>query len=98
MEGSVLELTAPQDVEVVVSQEGDRVIVGVTKTMGGLGNGFPDGTTGDVVSLDFTVGSGSTDLTFISTPAMKDPAALDSTTTVIPSITFDPMPATISRF
>ena len=96
LEGGVLETTPPQDVEVVVSQQGNRVIVGVTKTGGGAGNGFgmEERT---IVSMDFTVSSGTTSLTFASTPAMKAPAALDSTTANIPSIIFDTVPATISR-
>ena len=99
LEGGALETTPSQDVEVVVSQQGDRVIVGVSKTGGGAGNGFgaEDRT---IVSLDFTVSSGSTTLTFApSVPARKAPAALvdSSPPSPIPTITFDLLSATISR-
>ena len=96
LEGDVLVPTFPQEVKVLVTQQGDRVIVGVSKTMGGAGNGF-GAEERLILSMDFTVNSGSTTLTFDSTPAMKAPTAFDSALGPIPSITFDAMPATISR-
>ena len=99
--GEVLETTLPQGELVLVSQQGDRVIVGVSKTMSGAGNGFgvEERT---VLSLDFTVGSGSTTLTFADSPAnpmnpTDEPTALDSTLSPVGTISFDALSATISR-
>ncbi len=85
----------------VVSQQGDRVIVGVSKTNRGLGNGIAAGEK-TVLSMRFTVNAGTTDLTFVDSPAnpvdsTNEPAALDPDLEHIDTIDFDPLSATISR-
>jgi hypothetical protein len=104
MFGDVLETTGGQGELVLVSlsQLGDRVVVGVSKTGAGAGNGF-GAEERFVLSMDFTVGSGSTTLTFDGSPdpAMgnptDEPTALDSALVPIGTISFDALSATISR-
>jgi len=99
--GDALETTLPQGELVLVSQQGDRVIVAVSKTTQGVGNGF-GAVERLILSLSFTVGSGSTTLTFVGSPLnpmnpTTEPTALDSALNPIGTITFDALSATISR-
>ncbi len=98
--GNALELLAGQGSSVLVSQQGNRVVVGVSKTGGGPGNGF-GAEQRLVVRLLFAVTArGSTNLLFrgSSDPGnpTADPAALDSQGQVIPEIVFDTAAAKIA--
>lgn len=99
--GGVLVPVGPQGTSVLVSQAGSRVVVGVSKTGGGAGNGVGAGEQ-VVVSLTFRVARvGSTNVTFAGSPSnpqnpTANPAALDSGGAVIGSISFDAVAATIS--
>ncbi len=79
-----------------VAQQGDRLIVGVSKTGGGSGNGV-GGLGVPILSFDLAVNPGTTSLTFADSPAGKAPAAFDSEGNVVPSVIFDTLSATISR-
>lgn len=97
--GDALTLAAGQGESVLVSQSGNRVIVGVSKTGGGAGNGVTG--TRIVVSLVFDViGTGTTNLVFrgSSDPGnpTAGPAALDAQGAVIGSVVFDADAARIS--
>ncbi|MFQ5818294.1 MAG: hypothetical protein ACE5H2_10135, partial [Terriglobia bacterium] len=87
----------------LVSQSGNRVIVGVTKLGGGAGNGIGP-LEPIIVSLTFQVLKvGTTNITIVGSPANPQnptaaPAALDSTGVVISSVFFDTFAAQISGF
>lgn len=83
--------------ETLATQEGNRVVVSVTK-LGVPGVGV-SGTSANVISLFFNVtGQGRCSLTFAnSQPDNKPPSALDSGGSQIPSISFDSASATISK-
>ncbi|RMF75862.1 MAG: hypothetical protein D6738_02775 [Acidobacteria bacterium] len=98
--GNALELGPGQGSSVLVSQQGNRVVVGVSKTGGGPGNGF-GAEQRIVVRMLFAVqAKGSTNLLFrgSSDPGnpTPDPAALDSQGQVIPQIVFDSAAAKIA--
>lgn len=92
--GGALVAAGGQGIIALASQSGDRVTVGVSKSMGGAGNGVGAGDQ-VVVRLTFQVlRAGSTTLTFAGSPANPQnptnaPAALDSSGAVIASISFD---------
>jgi hypothetical protein len=101
--GSALVLGAGQQQAVLVSQSGDRVVVGVSKIGGGAGSGNGIGASEEsILSLTLRVlREGATDVTIVGSPGnpqnpTPDPAALGSTGTLIGSVTFDPASATIS--
>jgi hypothetical protein len=102
MFGDVLETTGGQGEAIAVSQMGDRVIVGVSKTGQGAGNGIVLVEERLVVSMDFSVTTGTTTLTFADSPnnpqnPTNSPTALDSALAAVGTINFDLLPATISR-
>jgi hypothetical protein len=100
--GDALVLASGQGQAVLVSQNGDRIIVGVSKTNGGSGNGVA---AGDHVILGFEVrvpSSGTALVTLLGSPQnplnpTSSPAAIDSNGSPIAGITFDTAAATISR-
>ncbi len=78
------------------SQAPNRVVVGVTKSGGGLGNGVAAGEA-TIVRLTFRVLTrGTTTLSLEGAPGGQGPVALDSTGAVIGSIGFDAAPASLS--
>ncbi len=87
--GNALTLAGGQGSTVLVSQNDDRIVVGVSKTGGGSGNGI--GPSEDaVVRLTLRVlDTGTTDITITGPPSNPVPTALDSTGTVVPSVVFD---------
>ena len=93
----------PQDQVAFVSQVGDRVIVGVSKTQRGSGNGIAAGEK-TILSMTFAVNAGTTDLTFVASPApgvpganpTNEPTGLDSNLDPV-DLDFDVLSATISR-
>jgi hypothetical protein len=99
--GSALDLGSGQGSLVEASQQGDRVVVGVSKSGGGPGNGIGDEEP-IIVSLYFEVQeAGTTDVDFAGSPTnpmqpSADPVAFDSSENVIPSIDFDAGSASIS--
>jgi len=87
--GTALVPAGGQGSIVLVSQNGNRVIVAVSKSEGGAGNAV-GGSEEAIVRLDFLVlRAGTTDLTLAGQDPSSDPAALDSTGSVIPGVTFD---------
>lgn len=101
--GDALETDGAQGRSVLASQVGDRVVIGISKTGGGSGNGLAGSGESIVLSLEFDVPNrGMTTLGFAGSPnnpvnPTGDPAALDSTGALVPSIRFDVEPALISR-
>lgn len=99
--GNALIPTGSQGTTLGVSQSGNRVVVGVSKTVGGAGNGV-GAIEATVVSLVFELlRGGSTTVTFAGSPAnpqnpTNDPAALDSNLAVIASIDFDAAAGTLT--
>jgi len=99
--GSALVLGSGQQQAVLVSQSGDRIIVGVSKTGGGSGNGI-GASEESILSLTLRVlREGATDVTIVGSPGnphnpTPDPAALESNGTVIGSVTFDAASATLA--
>jgi hypothetical protein len=92
--GTALVPSGDQGSIVDAVQVGNRVVVGVSKSNGGSGNGI--GSSEQViVSLDFRVlREGTTQLSIVGSPTAQgnptdDPAALDSTGAVIDSVAFD---------
>jgi hypothetical protein len=87
--GDALVPTGGQTVQAVAdvdSSDTTHVVVGVTKTGGGSGNGIA-GASAVIVNLTFAMQmSGTTSLTIASSPG---PKALDSTGTAIGTVTFD---------
>jgi hypothetical protein len=87
--GEALTIDAGQQSQVLATQSGNRVTIGVSKLGGGAGNGV---TTNEesIVSLGFRV-LRRNELTTISITGSppNDPAALDSTGQIIGSIDFD---------
>ncbi len=98
--GTVLTLTGSQGSSVQAAQVGRRVIIGVTKTGGGSGNGIGAGEPA-IVSLSFRIlAKGTATLSFAGSPAnpqnpTNDPAALDSAVQVVSSVRFDAALASI---
>ena len=93
--GAALTIGAGQSSQILASQNGDRVTLGVSKAGGGDGNGVGDAEV-VVAKLTFRVLSEGLTLVTISGSPPNDPAALDSTGATIDSIQFDPAPAAIS--
>ncbi len=99
--GDALTTSGGQSIQTLVSQEGNRVVVGVTKSGGGAGNGIADAEP-TVVSLVFRIkAKGVSTLTFDGSPTnpqhiSAEPSALDSVGNRIDSITFDGSSARIS--
>jgi hypothetical protein len=87
--GEALTLDAGQQSQVLATQSGNRVTVGVSKLSGGAGNGVTTDEE-DIVSLSFRVLMRN-ELTTISITGSppNDPAALDSAGEIIDSIDFD---------
>lgn len=98
--GTALILGSGQGHSVLASENGDRVVVGVTKTGGGSGNGIGTGEK-TIVTLTFRVlKEGATGVRIVGSPGnpqnpTNNPAALDSTGAVIGTITFDSAAAQI---
>jgi hypothetical protein len=94
--GPALQLDAAQGQggTVLVTQMGNRVVVGVSKTGGGAGNGIGNGED-VIVALTFEIlKKGTTDLFFGGSPSnpmnpTADPSALDSAGMPIVSVSFD---------
>jgi hypothetical protein len=86
--GTALNLQSGQEISVLAAQQGDRVVVGVTKTGGGPGNGI--GPSEDaIVSLVFRVlRSGTTSIRIEGSPT-EPPQAFDSGGSAVNSIQFD---------
>ena len=94
--GSALTLEAGQSYSVLASQTGDRVVVGVSKTGGGTGNGVSV-SEAVVVRLTFRVlKEGTTSIVLAGSPGESGPLALDSGGATIGSVQFDTSPASIS--
>lgn len=98
--GNALTLGAGQGSSVLASQSGNRVVVGVSKTGGGAGNGVPAGERTIVTLVFDVIGTGTTNLLFrgSSDPGNPTgaPAALDSQGGVVASVFFDGDAARIS--
>ncbi len=92
--GTALTLAGGQGSSVLASQVGNRVVVGVTKTGGGSGNGVGAGEK-TVLSLNFRIlAKGSSSLRFEGSPSNPQnpsahPVALDSAGNVVGSVSFD---------
>lgn len=100
--GDALETAGGQGEAVAVSQQGDRIIVGVSKTGQGVGNGIVAAEERLILSMDFSVANGTTTLTFVDSPnnpqnPVNAPTALDSALAPVGTISFDALSATISR-
>ena len=99
--GDALVLEGGQGALVQASQNGDRVVVGVSKSGGGAGNGVGPAEPA-VVRLTFRVlQAGVASITLAGSPAnpqdpSDDPVAFDSGGAVIPSIAFDTAPAQLA--
>jgi len=101
-DGAVLVPGAGQGVNLLlVSQQGDRVVVGLSKSSGGAGDGVAAGEA-VVLSLTFRVlAPGSTTLTFAGSPTnplgpQGQPTALDSNLQAVAGIAFDAAAAEIT--
>jgi hypothetical protein len=97
--GDALVPAGAQTRDAFASQNGNRVIVSATKLGGGAGNAVAAGEH-VVVSLVFRLlRAGSTTVTFAGSTSPQDPtndpAALDSTGAVIPSVVFDAAAGTL---
>ena len=94
--GTVLQPTPGQEAIVMASQQGNRVVVGVTKNGGDVGNGVTDGEP-TIVSLTFrVVDRGNSSLTIQGPPeAPASPRALDASGAPVASLQFDLLPATL---
>lgn len=93
--GTALTTGTGQTPQVLATQNGNRVTVGVTKLGGGAGNGVTSGEPA-IVNLTFQIlQAGNSSLTLSGGPS-SSPAALDSTGTTVPSVTFDTSPAMLS--
>jgi len=93
--GTALTTSGGQSLQVLASQQGDRVAMGVTKLGGGAGNAVTG--TGEVLVAEFTfrlLKAGTTSLSIEGAPG-NDPAALDSGGSDIASVTFDDADATL---
>ncbi|UCF66555.1 MAG: hypothetical protein JSV80_12260 [Acidobacteriota bacterium] len=94
--GSALVPSGGQGTSVQVAQNGDRIVVGVTKTNGGSGNGVGAGAETIVTFEMRALRGGETELRFAGAPpGPSDPLAEDSKGDLIGSIVFDPLPAKI---
>jgi hypothetical protein len=94
--GTALTLSGGQTSSVLVTQSGNRLVIGVTKLGGGAGNGV-GAAQPTVVSLVFQVLKvGSTNITFSGPPPGGSPAALDSGGATVASVTFDAAAAQIT--
>ncbi len=87
--GNALTLGGGQGSTVLVTQTVDRIVIGVSKTGGGGGNGI--GASEDsVVRLTLRViDTGTTAITITGSPTNPVPTALDSAGSVVPSVVFD---------
>ena len=86
--GGALDVESGQGLSVLAAQQGDRVVVGVSKTGGGAGNGIASGEE-VIVSLVFRVlRSGETAIR-IEGPPTEPPVALDSGGETLISVQFD---------
>jgi hypothetical protein len=99
--GTALDIGSGQGSDVEVTQTGDRIVVGVTKTGGGTGNGVAGGEATIVSMVLQVLKEGTTSISFEGSPSnpiypTADPAGLDSSGVVIESITFDPLDATVT--
>ena len=100
--GTALTTGAGQSLSTQATQQGDRVVVAVTKVGGGAGSGNGLGAAEEVVvSLSFLLNKvGTSTISFVGSPTnpidpTNDPAVLDSAGGVIGSISFD-TPATLT--
>jgi len=94
--GSALTFEGGQAYSVLVSQAGDRVIIGVSKTGGGAGNGV-SASEAAVVDLTFRVlKEGTTSIVLAGPPGEPGPVALDSSGAPIGSVLFDTSSAWIA--
>jgi len=93
--GPALTTSGGQTLEVLVTQTGDRVVVGVTKLGGGSGNGVTASGETVIVELAFRLLKvGTTTLTIEGSPG-TDPDALDSAGGDIASVVFDTATVTL---
>jgi len=97
--GTALELYAGQGSSVMATQSDNRVVIGVSKTGGGAGNGVSSESAPILRSLTFQIlQKGTTEIRFSGSPSNPSgPAALDSNGNVIPNVEFDPGVAKILR-
>ncbi len=101
--GDALVPSAGQGLGIAVSQPpGNRVVVGVTKTGGGTGNGLSSGEK-LILSLEFNMPrAGATTLRFVGSPSnpqnpSDEPSALNAAGLPVSSVTFDSDTALIAR-
>ena len=96
--GNALQPFAGQTIQsIVATAVGDtsRVVVGVSKQGGGVGNGVA-GNSAVIVEMSFqALKSGTTTLTITGPPLGGDPVVLDSDGAVIGTMTFDTAPGTL---
>lgn len=93
--GTALTTESGQSLQVLATQLGPRITIGVTKLGGGTGNRVDDTGEAAVISLVFRVlQSGTTTLT-IEGSSGNDPAAIDSGGSAIDSVEFDAVSATL---
>jgi hypothetical protein len=96
--GSALTASDGQAIQLLVSQQDARVIIGATKLGGGLGNGVEEPGESAVVHLVFRLlRAGSTSLALTGS-AGREPAAIDSDGAAIDSVRFDGSPAVLTAF
>lgn len=93
--GTALDTSGNQSLQVLATQQGNRVIVGVSKLGGGAGNGVSAPGETAIVQLTFRLlRSGATTLTLGGSPGSQ-PAALDSGGADVATVQFDAAPATL---
>jgi len=93
--GPALDLTGSQQGQILASQSGNRVTIGITKVGGGGGSGV--GPTEEVLgSLDFHVVQRDFTEIFIEGTPPHDATALDSSGAIANNIVFDPLPSAIN--
>lgn len=93
--GTALTIGATQQEQVLASQNGNRVTIGVTKLGGGSGNGI-GGSEETIVTLTFEVLQREMTTLTIAGSLPNAPAALDSTGAVVDSVQFDTAAAVIT--
>jgi hypothetical protein len=94
--GDALSVVPPQTANVLVSQVGDRIVVGVSKSNGGAGNAVTDAQD-TIVSIALRVlREGSSTVTFDGPPAGGDPVVLDPAGAAVSGVGFDAASASIS--
>lgn len=93
--GDALTIGGSQGTNVLASQSGNRVVIGVSKTGGGPGNGITN-SENTVVSVSLRIlRTGTSSIVLDGPPFGGSPAVLDSAGVAVPGVSFDRASATI---